>query len=108
MVKLRVSELQHGMVLAKAVTRENGSILLPMGAEIREKHLHLLKASKIETVMVQGSKQEERKCYKDLTREKQKEVDEIIDFRFQKAGSKNPFIDLLKDVVRDYLADGVR
>jgi hypothetical protein len=54
-----IEEIEPGLLLAEPVVNNFGQTMIPVGAELQEKHLRLLKTWNVAGVMVKGDGEDE-------------------------------------------------
>jgi hypothetical protein len=58
MKRIRCSELEPGMVLSEDVFGHNGEMLMPIGAQLTERSIHLLQIREVPSVAIEGDEED--------------------------------------------------
>ncbi len=101
MKRLRTTELQPGMVVAKVVTDIAGRILVAEGVTLNEGLISRLCQRDVDVVWVKGDGEEGSLSPEEIERTKEK-IQEDLDRRFRLV-IEDPLMGGLKDRIFDYL-----
>ncbi len=98
MQRVQVNKLKAGMVLAKPITNESGMVLLSEGTVLTDSLIMRLNRMDITSVSVEGASTTDKTMEERLS---------DLDRRFSKTG-KEPFMDLIKGVIKSHIEEVYR
>lgn len=102
MRKIKVKDVEVGMVLAEDVHDQNGRFLLGRECELAEKHIRALKAWGIFSVVVEGD--DDGTTSAAIDPQRQAEAEQQVRQRFAVAGLEHPLMqELFREAVRHEL-----
>ncbi|MGO9380421.1 MAG: hypothetical protein ACLPN1_05685 [Dissulfurispiraceae bacterium] len=95
MQKIRVSELKTGMVVARAITNDSGMVLLSEGTSLTAALIARLIRMDLESIFIEGAP---------ATGKSLEEMLSDLDNRFKKT-EKNPYMNVIKGIIRERLEE---
>lgn len=98
MQKIPLTLAKAGMKLAKAVTRDNGMVVMGPGMELTESHLERLRSMEVDRITVEGNPLEGACCGADTSAAKRLER---MDHLFRRLGG-DPFMTKVRGVLDEY------
>lgn len=98
MQKIPLDKAKPGMVLAKPVLKENGTVLIAEGTELRENHFSILKKQGIKFIVVKGTPLDLGEGAYGFSLKKRLER---LDYLFRKH-QNNPWMEKVKEFFKVY------
>ena len=102
MSRIRVKEIESGMILADDVVDKNGRFLLGKGCELAAKHIRAFMAWGISSVEVEGDEPAPEQIATQIPDDVMQQIHAEISARFNNSNTEHPFIKALMDKAVDF------
>ena len=104
MAKIKVKDLEAGMVLTADVCDQNGRFLLGEGVELTDKHIKVLNAWGVISVEISGEQMPESDSLNEVSPEVVKSIEDDVKSRFVHNDLEQPFIrELVSESIRFFI-----